>query len=295
MSQANNGADLDASASGISSSGSKRKRSFVWDHFTKLDNAEKCVCDHCGRIYTCNSTCGTGHLWRHLDRCEGHKKGNVSQEALQTLNLGHTGVRIKVEELRDIHEVKDCLRKTKGMTDQLALTKATITRTQLVSAGDHVCLDLCSLMKHGEGLLVGTYSGGLFLVHSEHSESNPSASRPFRVHAGPVHAHIALPDGKTCYLSELQEGKDVMLVNQNGMRRTAMIGRIEIESQPLILVEAMTLEESNIHQKSMSIFLQNAGTVGFVTPHEENNPLKIVIPVTSLKVGDEVLVRLHSE
>ncbi|KAK1315457.1 hypothetical protein QJS10_CPA06g00545 [Acorus calamus] len=249
MSQANNSADLDASVSGISSSGSKRKRSFVWDHFTKLDNAkEKCVCDHCGKIYTCNSTCGTGHLWRHLDRCEGHKKGNVSQEALQTLNLGHTGVRIKVEELRDIPEVK-----------------------------------------------VGTYSGGLFLVHSEHSESNLSASRPFRVHAGPVHAHIALPDGKTCYLSELQEGKDVMLVNQNGMRRTAMIGRIEIESQPLILVEAMPLEESNIHRKVMSIFLQNAGTVGFVTPHEENNPLKIVIPVASLKAGDEVLVRLQSK
>ncbi|KAK1294474.1 hypothetical protein QJS10_CPA16g00413 [Acorus calamus] len=101
MSQANNGADLDASASGISSSGSKRKRSFT--HVTV--HVELAI---------------FGATWTNV---RDNKKGNVSQEALQTLNLDHTGVRIKVEELRDIHQLKDCLRKTKGMTDQLALTR----------------------------------------------------------------------------------------------------------------------------------------------------------------------------
>ncbi|KAK1301314.1 hypothetical protein QJS10_CPB12g01326 [Acorus calamus] len=149
-------------------------------------------------------------------------------------------------------------------------------------------------MRPGEGLLVGTFSGGLFLVHPEHSESDPSASRPFRVNAGPVHAYIALPDGKTCYLSELHAGKEVMVVDQNGARRAAMVGRVKIESQPLILVEAMLPEELD-HRNIMNIFLQNAETVGLVVPCEENNPLKTVIPVTSLKVGDEILVRIQNE
>ncbi|KAF5177274.1 3-dehydroquinate synthase [Thalictrum thalictroides] len=92
----------------------------------------------------------------------------------------------------------------------LSLTKATITRVQTVGMGDRVCVDLCSLMKPGEGLLVcpeitlvlrvtylkphlhnfsnrkgfvqvGSFARGLYLVHSECLESNYIASRPFSV------------------------------------------------------------------------------------------------------------------
>lgn len=37
---------------------------------------------------------------------------------------------------------------------QLALTKATIIGVEMTGMGDRVCVDLCSLMKPGEGLLV---------------------------------------------------------------------------------------------------------------------------------------------
>ena len=36
----------------------------------------------------------------------------------------------------------------------MSLTKATVTRVQVVGMGDRVCVDLCSLMRPGEGLLV---------------------------------------------------------------------------------------------------------------------------------------------
>ena len=49
-----------------------------------------------------------------------------------------------------------------------------------------MCVDLCSLLVPGEGLLVGSFAGGLFLVHSECLESAYISSRPFRVNAGPV-------------------------------------------------------------------------------------------------------------
>jgi hypothetical protein len=53
---------------------------------------------------------------------------------------------------------------------------------------------------------------------------------------GPVHAYVAVPGGKTCYLSELKAGKEVIVVDQKGQQRTAIVGRVKI--RPLILVEA---------------------------------------------------------
>lgn len=49
-----------------------------------------------------------------------------------------------------------------------------------------VCVDLCSSMVPGEGLLVGSFARGLFLVQAECQESDYINSRPFRVNAGPV-------------------------------------------------------------------------------------------------------------
>jgi 3-dehydroquinate synthase II len=43
-------------------------------------------------------------------------------------------------------------------------------------------------MTLGEGMLVGSQSFALFLVHSESEESPYVAARPFRVNAGGVYA-----------------------------------------------------------------------------------------------------------
>lgn len=55
---------------------------------------------------------------------------------------------------------------------------------------------------------------------------------------GPVHSYVAIPGGKTCYLSELKAGKEVLVVDQNGQQRTAIVGRVKIETRPLVIVEA---------------------------------------------------------
>ncbi|XP_054803143.1 uncharacterized protein LOC129306527 isoform X2 [Prosopis cineraria] len=139
-------------------------------------------------------------------------------------------------------------------------------------------------------LKVGSFARGLFLVHSECLESNYIASRPFRVNAGPVHAYVAVPGGKTCYLSELKAGKEVIVVNQLGQPRIAIVGRVKIETRQLILVEAKSHSDD---QTIYSIFLQNAETVALVGPPEGNTESKTAVPVTSLKVGDEVLLRIQ--
>ncbi|KAF9590037.1 hypothetical protein IFM89_030187, partial [Coptis chinensis] len=156
----------------------------------------------------------------------------------------------------------------------LSLNTATVTRVQVVGMGDRVCVDLCT------GLLVGSFARGLFLVHSECLESNYIASRPFRVKAGPIHAYVAVPGGRTSYLSELQTGKEVLVVDQCGRQRTEIVGQVKIEKRPLILVEAKFI----LSQR----FFVHWWLTG-------NGSMKMVIPVTSLEVGDEVMLRVQGE
>ncbi|KAK3036671.1 hypothetical protein RJ639_030240 [Escallonia herrerae] len=218
------------------------------------------------------------------------KTYSEAQIFLEALELGLGGVVLKVEDVEAVLELKDYFDKRNKEGSLLSLSKATVTHVEMAGMGDRVCVDLCSLMRPGEGLLVGSFARGLFLVHSECLESNYIASRPFRVNAGPVHAYVAIPGRKTCYLSELRTGKEVIVVDQSGRQQTAIVGRVKIETRPLILVEAEIDSGSQTHY---SIFLQNAETVALIPPSGENGNQKTSIPVTSLKVGDEVLLRVQ--
>ncbi|KAF2533705.1 hypothetical protein F2Q70_00032179 [Brassica cretica] len=103
---------------------------------------------------------------------------------LEALEHGLGGIILKTEDVKAVLDLKDYFDKRSEESDTLSMTEATITRIQMVGMGDRVCVDLCSLMRPGEGLLVGSFARGLFLVHSECLESNYIASRPFRVNAG---------------------------------------------------------------------------------------------------------------
>lgn len=216
------------------------------------------------------------------------KTPSEAQLFLEALEHGLGGVVLKTEDVDAIFELKEYLDRRNNEGSLLELTKARVTDIQMVGMGDRVCVDLCSLMRPGEGILVGSFARGLFLVHSECLESNYISSRPFRVNAGPVHAYVAVPGGKTSYLSELKAGKEVIVVDQNGMQRTAIVGRVKIETRPLILIEAKVDQDTHT---SYSIILQNAETVALVSSpggHERR-----AIPVSSLELGNEVLLRLQ--
>ena len=118
-------------------------------------------------------------------------------------------------------------------------------------------------------MLIGSYSKGLFLVHSESLESEYVASRPFRVNAGPVHAYIMTPGNKTRYLSEIETGDEVLTVDKNGNTKTAVVGRVkDREKRPLMLVEA-EYEGYTI----IRTLLQNAETIRLVK--EDGTPLSV--------------------
>ncbi|XP_062106680.1 uncharacterized protein LOC133818015 isoform X1 [Humulus lupulus] len=217
------------------------------------------------------------------------KTFSEAQLFLEALEHGLGGVILKVEDTKAVFELKEYFDRRNDMTNILSLTKATVTRVEVAGMGDRVCVDLCTIMRPGEGLLVGSFARGLFLVHSECLESNYIASRPFRVNAGPVHAYVAIPGEKTCYLSELKSGKEVIVVDQKGQQRNAIVGRVKIETRPLIIVEA---KRDTVDQTHYSILLQNVETVALVS-FCQGNEVQNAIPVSSLKVGDEVVLRIQ--
>ncbi|GAB4311287.1 MAG: 3-dehydroquinate synthase II [Methanobacteriaceae archaeon] len=199
--------------------------------------------------------------------------------ALETLEHGTDGVLLSPNQYAEIKKVAELIEKIES--ENFELKPATITKIAPVGTGDRVCVDTCSMMNLGEGMLIGSYSKGLFLVHSESLESEYVASRPFRVNAGPVHAYVMTPGNKTKYLSEIETGDEILTVDKEGNTRPSIVGRVKIEKRPLMLIEA---EYDGVKLRTL---LQNAETIRLVA--EDGT----AISVADLKLGDKVLVYLE--
>ena len=198
--------------------------------------------------------------------------------AFGTMEVGVDGILLTTSSAKEIRAVRAIL---DSQTDAIPLVRGVVTSIRPVGLGDRVCVDTCSLLRTGEGMLVGNSAAGLFLVHAETLESGYVPARPFRVNAGAVHAYIYLPGGTTRYLSELRAGDEVLAVDSEGRPRAVIVGRLKVERRPLILVEA---EAEGQH---FTTIVQNAETIRFVTPDGG------AVSVAELKVGDDVLLRME--
>jgi 3-dehydroquinate synthase II len=203
---------------------------------------------------------------------DGLKEG---QTALGILEKGVDGVVINNPDPNALRHIIYALKK-RG--EKFELLPAKVKRIEPLGLGDRVCVDTCSSMNQGEGMLVGNSSQALFLVHSESVENPFVNTRPFRVNAGPVHAYIRLADGNTKYLSEIRSGDGVLVVNFEGKTYPAVVGRAKVEKRPLALVEA---EENG---QNISVILQNAETIRLTQPCGK------AVSLVDLKEGSEVLV-----
>jgi len=201
------------------------------------------------------------------------KTAREAQTVLKVLEKGVDGVLLNT---RDLSEIKKTVGRIKESSERISLQTAQITRVETLGMGDRVCIDTCSNMDIGEGMLVGNSSSGLFLVHAESVENPYVEPRPFRVNAGPVHAYVRVPEGKTRYLSELRSGDEVTIVNYKGHCQNSIVGRIKVEKRPLMLIEA------ECRQKTIATILQNAETIRLT--HPNGSPISVV----ELKKGSKV-------
>ncbi|KAE8701040.1 hypothetical protein F3Y22_tig00110548pilonHSYRG00023 [Hibiscus syriacus] len=77
----------------------------------------------------------------------------VILENTGALEHGLGGVVLKAEDVKVVLDLKEYFDRRNEVHSRLSLTKATLTRVLAVGIGDRVCIDLCSLMRPGEGLL----------------------------------------------------------------------------------------------------------------------------------------------
>ncbi|CAG9460755.1 unnamed protein product [Pedinophyceae sp. YPF-701] len=202
---------------------------------------------------------------------------------LEALQVGTAGVVLRTEDPAEVRELASYLAARGGSSERLALSRGRVVRVAPAGMGDRACVDLTSLLPPGWGMLVGSFSRCLMLVHSECLESSYIASRPFRVNAGPVHSYTAAKGGKTAYLSELASGSEVLVADGEGNQRSAVVGRVKIEQRPMVLVEVETPDGER-----SSAILQNAETVRLVAP--AGSPKGRAVSVAELEEGDEVVV-----
>jgi 3-dehydroquinate synthase II len=202
-----------------------------------------------------------------------------ARTALAILERGVDGIVINS---RDEAAVRAIVAALKQEGEHLTLAEAEITRVLPLTMGDRVCIDTCSSMGPGEGMLIGNSSSGMFLVHAESIENPYVAPRPFRVNAGPVHAYVRVPGNTTRYLSELKAGDPVLIVTSQGKTEQAVVGRVKIEKRPLVFIEAACGE------RIFSAILQNAETVRLTAPG--GAPISVV----ELSPGSKVLVLVES-
>ena len=216
------------------------------------------------------------------------KKANVIaqvrsfKEAEVAFGILEKGVDHILFHSEDALELKKTLALIRSQGAVIDLEEAEIDEITPAGMGDRVCVDTCAIMTSGQGIFAGDSSGALFLVHAETVLNPYVAPRPFRVNAGAVHAYTRTPDGKTRYLSELGSGDQILIADHTGKTFPGVVGRVKIETRPLLLVTA------RVGEKKITTILQNAETVRLTAV--DGNPVSVV----DLKKGDRVLVALEA-
>lgn len=200
---------------------------------------------------------------------------NTPEEVRKMFSILEIGVDGVIFSTNSLNEVKEAL--IYLGTKNFELKPAKILEIKEVGNGERVCVDTASILGRGEGMLIGSRSNFLFLVHNESVGSSFTSPRPFRVNAGAVHCYTLSPDGTTKYLSELETGTEVLVIDAHGKARRATVGRSKIENRPMLMIKAQIGNEVG------GIIAQNAETIRFVRPNGH------LVSVTHLKKGDMVL------
>lgn len=189
------------------------------------------------------------------------------------LDVGVDGVIFSTSSISEVREAMVYLGSKK-----FKLEAAKVVEIKEVGDGERVCVDTASMLGMGEGMLVGSRSNFLFLVHNESVGSSFTSPRPFRVNAGAVHCYTLGTDGTTMYLSEIETGTEILILDPEGSARRAAVGRSKIERRPMLMIKAKAGGEIG------GIIAQDAETIRFVRPDGQ------LVPVTHLKKGDSIMV-----
>ncbi|MFG3529627.1 3-dehydroquinate synthase II family protein [Streptomyces sp. NPDC047917] len=214
------------------------------------------------------------------DRSEGQlicEVGDLEEAEIVVgvLEKGSEGVMMAPKNADDVFKLAELLA---ARTDPLELTTLTVESIEHTGMGDRVCVDTCTHFEKDEGILVGSYAHGFVLCVSETHPLPYMPTRPFRVNAGALHSYTYGADNRTNYLSELKAGATVLGVGADGRTRRIAVGRVKLESRPLLTIKAKSPEGVEV-----SLTVQDDWHVRVLGPGAK------VLNVTELKSGDQLL------
>lgn len=198
-----------------------------------------------------------------------------AQVIVDVLEKGSEGVLLAP---RDANDVFNLMKLLQAKTAPLTLLELTVDSTKHLGLGDRVCIDTCTHFEEDEGMLVGSYAHGFILCCSETHPLPYMPTRPFRINAGALHSYVFGQDNRTNYLSELRTGSPVLGVGADGRTRRIMVGRIKLESRPLLSIQASSAEGVQVN-----LIVQDDWHVRVLGPGGT------VRNVTELKPGDQLL------
>ncbi|MEV8590674.1 3-dehydroquinate synthase II family protein [Streptomyces sp. NPDC051180] len=164
---------------------------------------------------------------------------------------------------------------------EISLVELTVTATTHIGMGERACVDTTTHFRKDEGILVGSHSKGMVLCVSETHPLPYMPTRPFRVNAGALHSYTVGQNGRTHYLSELHAGSSVLAVDVDGRTRPVSVGRVKIETRPLISIDAVAPSGQTVN-----LILQDDWHVRVLGPGAS------VLNSTELKPGDRILGHL---
>ncbi|MFC4982046.1 3-amino-4-hydroxybenzoic acid synthase [Streptomyces atroolivaceus] len=197
------------------------------------------------------------------------------------LEHGSDGVMMAPKKVGDAAELK---RIAEAGIPNLNLTELRVVETSHIGMGERACVDTTTHFGEDEGILVGSHSKGMILCVSETHPLPYMPTRPFRVNAGAIHSYTLGKDERTNYLSELRTGSKLTAVDIKGNTRLVTVGRVKIETRPLISIDAEAPDGRRVN-----LILQDDWHVRVLGPGGA------VLNSTELKPGDTVLGYLPTE
>ncbi|MFI5932230.1 3-dehydroquinate synthase II family protein [Actinoplanes sp. NPDC051494] len=160
----------------------------------------------------------------------------------------------------------------------IALVTLTVTAVHHAGTGDRACVDTCTYLGRDEGILVGSRSRAMVLCVSETHPLPYMPTRPFRVNAGAIMSYTLADHEHTRYLSELTAGGTVLAVGADGRTRRVTVGRVKIETRPLLSIDAVAPDGEPVN-----LIVQDDWHVRVLGPGAR------VLNSTELRPGDELL------
>jgi 3-amino-4-hydroxybenzoic acid synthase len=197
------------------------------------------------------------------------------------LERGSDGVMMAPDAVGDATRLKAA---ALGTQSAVELVELEVTGIRHVGMGERACVDTCTYFREDEGILVGSHSSGMILCCSETHPLPYMPTRPFRVNAGALHSYTLADNERTSYLSELRSGGKVLAVDAKGVARVVTVGRVKMETRPLLSIDAVSAEG-----RTVNLIVQDDWHVRVLGPDG------VVLNVTELAPGTTVLGCLPNE